>query len=500
MMDENSIASHLLPALLLIDTYSTELSEQYKMKNHYGKAVFVLVAFLALSRQVKEVRDISLFFTAQLRPYEEVLAFYIPTRQNDTSNSSSSSVNSNVTSSPSFMKLEKSNNSELSPGMHPLEPPQDGRNSSSNSKSITSNSTASPAFMKWKESKVTELSPGMYLFEHICINRPGGGPVRMHSYTKYGRPLQILPVATKMYTPDNEAFMTATIGNTLEQWPPNNGTFQLHQKNNEQEHPILWTLQQYVNPAHCMTDQLFPLALDKYYRGSNSTKNPFYDRYLLGKYWKFYDAYAEFFWCYDIMRAAGFLQASKPGNIVTPMTTFNWNCFESLAVPPISMYRYPINKQEDPEQFQAFTQIMDRNKWKIRYDLPDSARYHFPTKALTDMRDSITNYYNLSHDPWPQEQSEDAEDDSTTYKQIFIHARAKKQKRKITNVQELKKRLEEDYYHVNVTLYTEEWLPLTLQQQMQVYNSYRYIITGHGAHLANGTTNSFSFFGCPTIH
>jgi len=85
----------------------------------------------------------------------------------------------------------------------------------------------------------------------------------------------------------------------------------------------------------------------------------------------------------------------------------------------------------------------------------------------------------LPNEPWPQEH------DADTDKQILLHIRGKTQRRKLTNADELKTLLETKY-RANVTVLSDAWLAYTFEKQSSTYNQYQYIITAHGAHLANG--------------
>jgi len=397
-------------------------------------------------------------------------------------------------------KKKKGKRKKIPRGLPPIEtlqshaePPSTSNTSSQNEGKVFDNEGN-----VFEGSKITRLSDGMDLYENVCLYSKGEGHTpTVRSYTAD---------AGKLYHTNynqlrvgNEVFMIHTEGHKLEEWAIDSTTNPSKYTNNTAETPVLieeetlWTLTLHMNPAHGLTDGIFSFILDRYQRSTqqdgpyynmhslvnNEDKDPYYRRYLIGKF-KGYEppTYRRNFgygWQYEMMGVLGLIQPgpkSEGGTAIQghyPLT-----CFKKLLVPTLHMQRYPVNSIEDPKGYQLFREFSEMG-----------APYHtYPQAALRDMHQRALQNMGFPHEPWPQDDDEEDDKGVVKDKPILIHVRAKSQRRKLLNALELKTIMERQY-HVNVTIVQEDWLKYSFTQQAQTYNQYPYIITAHGAHLAN---------------
>lgn len=353
-------------------------------------------------------------------------------------------------------------------------------------------------------SKVTVLSPGTTLFENVCMNRPKNrvGIIAFrdpNSTEVWGKKRKFLEVPFAKFVDINTGLspgLTAVVEHpsVWNDWNSESDTRLV-------EEPVVWLHGQELqrNPAHCLSDMLLPFALDRYYRGRtdlafpqpsinvNETDpslsfpypNPFYGKWLLGHGYAFSRPHGADGWCRDVAELAGFIK--KENHLTFPETADHKTCFRKLIVGHPAMWRYPRSIREDPIQVKLV-----RKQLVVRQDLiykhKDQA-LDYPTGALQDFRRSIQDAYQLPYQAWPDLHASSS--DNKKPKQILFHTRSDHQRRRIVNLEDLQQRLEE-HYLVNITVMKDAWANYTVEEQFQTYNSFQYILTGHGAHQANG--------------
>ena len=222
-----------------------------------------------------------------------------------------------------------------------------------------------------------------------------------------------------------------------------------------------------------MTDVIFTLALDRFKRPqAERPGQPFYSNYLIGRLRGFddppFNPKAKYKWIIGMLRALNLVDPEK--GVVGAFVPLS--CFRKLLIPAIRMHRFPLSRQEEPEGVEHLLQFSEKKEHK--FEDPD---LDYPAAALKDVQQRSLTGLGLPKDPWPPV-------DPSQEKQILLHIRAKTQRRKLTNAKELKQILESQY-RANVTVISDSWLPKTFKEQAVTYNSYQYIISAHGAHLAN---------------
>jgi len=346
----------------------------------------------------------------------------------------------------------------------------DSRNETESvSNTTTTTTTTTTNATSFTGSRITYYDHDMKLYENVCIVHEDRKFINFRYYTNTADPeiakQHSFDQSVKTY---QDVFaVNPPFQYSLEQWYEDSA-------NGKRvfEGETVWTMEIYNNPGHCLSDMMLPLVLDQFHRSTNSDKQkvPFYDYFLMGRPKRFWDSVADENWCFTMMRAAGLLKHVSKGLVSMEDST---KCFRRLYVPHVAGFRYPLNENEDPDQRNAFQKIATVTAFKKKIAI------NYPRAALQQLRSNIAQFFNLTIEPWP-ERSNDAQSETN----ILLHVRGKKQRRQLFNSEELKHSLEQQY-HANVTLLSDAWKPLSIADQLKMYNSYQYIITVHGAHLSN---------------
>jgi len=321
--------------------------------------------------------------------------------------------------------------------------------------------------------RVTRYKHDMKLYENVCIVHKDGKYINFRQYTKHADPKRAQKRSREQNVQVYRAafMMDEPVPHPLEQWYIDTANHTVF------EGETIWTLELYHNPGHCLSDMMFPMVLDRYHRSTDDIsvvkeKVPFYDYYLRSRPRKFWDKpYKN--WCNTMMEASGLILNDR----LVPMEE-SPKCFKRLLVPHVTGFRFPTNKVEDPEHLDAFKRIVTDPQFLH----PRNFEVDYPRDALIQLRTNVAKYFNLTVEPWPENNNIQKEDGTVV--DILLHIRDSTQRRQVLNAAAFKKALEQQLL-VNVTILSEAWKKKSAVEQLEVYNSYEYIITPHGAHLSN---------------
>eukprot|EP00977_Amphora_coffeiformis_P000602 scaffold134_cov94-Amphora_coffeaeformis.AAC.8 len=378
----------------------------------------------------------------------------------------------------------------LSPSAH-----NDEVSSSSSSSSSTTTTTT----------RISRLSLGMDLMEHVCVQYGGKDRnLKIRSYVDDNNHTHgtttLPPQATLLeyYSGDNHKAHMVTTAYPAAQWKVDTSvdTMVVPQ--------ALWTHVLYRNPGHCINDLAFTLALDRYQRSSllhnrSSSKSSssshddyFYSMPIVKANWH---ALAgpehENTWCYQFLRTAGLVDhrwdAVPSTTNTTKASTSNVSllCFDQLYMPAMALYRFPVNESEfSPISRQRQHEELLRLDKDRRPASGDIHKPAFPRQALWDLRTSVLQGLQLITDPWPLQQHEQQSKEDHDDVDILFYNRAGTHRRIWSTAGAVREQLQHDY-RVRVRLVQEEWNTFSFAQQLQLYHNYSYIVSVHGAHLAN---------------
>jgi len=398
------------------------------------------------------------------------------------------SISVNRTTTAQEAQVNHNNNSNYNPQSQQKQQSQRSQHLQSQ-KTASSTNEINNLFLGSRHSL---LSPGMDMYENVCIEykktglpqeqqKGGQKYVKLKAYTVHETGLRATFQAR-----GNEKFMQTFYGYPLQQWEQDiaKATTILFEKE------TLWTHTMYNNPGHCINDVAFLLGLDYYYRGqylhdSNNNQKPIYQQWLASQY-RFFLADAPHSWCAALMTTAHFIE---PSAFVSFPSSPNMGCFRKLIVPAIPLVRAP-----------KFRKIGDNSTMQQK-------PLDYPPEAIMLLREKLQIALNLTTSSWPNDSLVSPPASTTTLianattttttttiiatdnnKTILLHIRGRTQRRKLVEAAELKSHLE-FVYHAKVEVLSDDWIPLNFQEQAKVYNSYEYILTGHGAHQANCKLN-----------
>jgi len=288
---------------------------------------------------------------------------------------------------------------------------------------------------------------GVDIYENVCLatvetgkTHRNGEMIRRHalfSYTPEG-----LDIGTPALPWAEWAdWVTKTQGETLDAWEKDSKELLI-------EEETLLMLDLFDNPAHCLTDQVFSVAVDILSRGLQRAgkDNTFYPKFFRAQWTDLPNECPKKNWCCQFMNMLGIIST----NPVPPPPNLSPVCFRRLIVPHHAAYRFP---HEDP----------------------------FLLEAVEKVQRMALDATHLQVDPWKRKEV-------AKMAPILLYDRRGTGRRIFQNSRRIKQLLETKY-HANVVLVGKEWNNLTDQHnvtsQAIVYNSFPYIIAPHGAHLTN---------------
>lgn len=237
-------------------------------------------------------------------------------------------------------------------------------------------------------------------------------------------------------------WVTTTEGRPLQDW-------ELDSEERLVEEDTLLMLSLWNNPAHCLSDQVFSIAVDILSRGlqRTGTDNTFYPKYLRAHWTELSGECPPEDWCCQFMNMVGIISKDPiqpPPPDLTPI------CFRRLIVPRHAAYRYP---PVDP----------------------------FMTEALETVQRMALNATSLRSESWKKKKT-------AKKAPILLYDRRGSGRRIFKNSFKVQQLIEAKY-HAKVTLMGADWEDLIDQHnvtsQAIVYNSFPYIIAPHGAHFTN---------------
>lgn len=316
---------------------------------------------------------------------------------------------------------------------------------------------------------ITPLSHGADLFENVCMSR-NGRKKGFFSYSSDGNSMKSGSIQY-MKNPAYFSWVVVTQGRTLDQWATDSAEALITEE-------TLLTVNIFRNPAHCLTDLTFSLALDVVSRGLNkpndeSQRLPFYPKYLYTVYGgpgiiNKYDPD----WCYEFMRVVGFIDPSR-GLVYHPEfdKADNTVCFRKLIVPRLGLHRFPID-WSDPSAAWSVTKSR-------RTKGGDKSSGMYPIEGLQWLKDMVMKSTRLPSDSWNKK-------DLPLDVPILLYDRKGSKRRVMSNSLAVKDLIEAEY-HATVHLWGEQWNDIlhNFTAQATLYNSYPMIVAVHGAHLAN---------------
>lgn len=282
------------------------------------------------------------------------------------------------------------------------------------------------------------------IFENVCIGqlekkRRGESPLVIYSYS----PESISSIASIDSSRWIEKWAHKTVGKPIDQWKNDSSHGII------EEETLLMLDIVSGNPAHCLTDQAFSMAVDIQSRQLVRTANAssFYPRFLRPG-WKgslMNDCPMDE-WCCEFMNMIGFVDNKRI--VAPPEDEDELLCFRKLVVPHHSAFRFPTDEMH----------------------LSDT---------LKDLQNRALSATGLQGDPWLKSEIPDEVE-------ILLYNRKDTRRRILENSEVVKELLEKEY-HTKVTLIGENWKDFThnVMSQATVYNKSPFIIAPHGAHLAN---------------
>jgi hypothetical protein len=338
--------------------------------------------------------------------------------------------------------------------------------------------------------RVTMLTAATDLYEHVCMNYTLGQKRHtLQVFTddkEHARQLETMREKISETVWDRHHWLTTKVY-PLKDW---HNMLKLSRRSTIDlvREKTVFTNYLYGNTAHCLTDLVFTLGLDYYVGTINQTctteqqqqQGPFYPKYIQATWKKFAEEIRipRKHWCNEFLHTMGWIDQYK-GFI--DVTSHHPICFKKMVVPAVELFRMPYS-------------LVER---KIRKkQSPAGKNVELPTAALEQMRARMLQHLHLPSDPWPT-----AANATSIHKTILLHVRADAERRKMTNHVALQQLLQQNYQNVTVTILKEDWIGKNFSQQAQTYNQYQYVVTGHGAHLANAfycraNTQIVEFFCC----
>jgi hypothetical protein len=297
--------------------------------------------------------------------------------------------------------------------------------------------------------QIYQLSDGADMFENVCLVETTGKdePGAIFSYNANGTSMNS-NYALNMNEAEWAKWTVETTGRTLDQWIEDSKGGVLV------EEETLLFMDLWKNPAHCLTDNAFSLAVDMLDRGQQDTTTPLYKQYLHAGYWRFHQSCpatedSEQWWCCAFMEKTGLLDVAN-GLVKRPSGRGAFGdpmCFRKLIVPRLTAYRYPLGQ-------------------KVR----DSV-LQLQKRAFAGLPSTLTKK------PWDEKAlPEDVP--------ILLYDRRGAGRRVLVNSEELTQKLEERY-HVKIHLWGEKYNELTFTMQAMLFNKFPRVIAPHGAHLTN---------------
>lgn len=335
---------------------------------------------------------------------------------------------------------------------------------------------------------VTALSYGADMFENVCVGHQKkgpdpGGPNRIFSYSPTGDPIAPPWCETSGPIVPWARWFTCPEGRNLSSWYNHSS----HGAKLVAEDTVL-VMALWNNPAHCLSDEAFSLALDVLSRRVHGTKDdgidhpprvgppspPFYPRFLFAAWRDYYEDCPASHWCCNFLRSAGFIAQNGSAFRRTELPTVDAPvCFKRLIVPRVAAHRLPLDWSDDNSAVSLARDDGDFVLGKVHQKWPGM----YPIEALRAMQERVFDSIRLRSDRW-------REDELPADVPILLYGRRGRDQRRMTNSAAVK-RLLEAKFHAKVRLLGAKWDGYNFTKQAALYNMYPLIVSVHGASMAN---------------
>lgn len=306
-------------------------------------------------------------------------------------------------------------------------------------KNESSNAILSVPSWFLEESKLQTTTSGTFVVSNVCVvSRKGGVQLlsfggeglSLSPYFQGGRPYHGYLTHTKAYNLTSD-WTSLEVSAYISEETLYLDDCSRHLEGNE-------------NPAHCLNDLAFSLAVDVMVRAKQNV-TPAYGRFLYGNLRGIHmNQDCDNVCCDMITHKLGLANASNAIQVEIDRPV----CMAKLVVPNVANLRHVRNAETD----KALSELRERM-----------------FRATTGILDSTS---------WPETPPE--------LPTIFLYDRTDSGRRQLANATDIKNQLEQDYV-VQVDYMGKDWKDVLTNntEQARIYNSYRYILTPHGAHLAN---------------
>lgn len=285
-------------------------------------------------------------------------------------------------------------------------------------------------------------SVGADIFENVCIQQENTTSERVPVIYSYS-PESIKEIGMKDTSNwfSFERWRHKAVGKSLDDWDKDSANRFI------QEETLIVSFL-FKNPAHCLTDQVYSIAMDIETRGleRNHLGGVFYPHYVLPVRRKFFVECPAEDWCCSFLSKTGIIDPDQA--ISADKDDDSPVCFRKLVIPHMAAFRFPTNEMR-------------------------------MSGALSLIQEMAMNATNLNAVEWKEKEI-------PKDKPILLYDREGSGRRHLIDSKLIQRMIQEEY-HAKVTLVGEKWNEVlnNMTAQAQVYNQFPNIIAPHGAHLTN---------------